>query len=88
MNKQIFVGGLDWNTSNEGIHSTFSAIGPIEEAKVITDRDSGRSRGFAFVTFANQSHAQQAVETLDGTMIDGRAIRVNWAESRSPRPRH
>lgn len=85
MSKQLFVGGLDWNTTSDSLRDTFETVGPIEEAKVITDRESGRSKGFGFVTFTNPSDATQAVETLNGAMIDGRSIRVNWSESKGRR---
>ena len=66
MSKKLFVGGLSWGTTDDGLHSAFSQFGEIVEAKVITDRETGRSRGFGFVTFANDEGADQ------GHLGDGR----------------
>ncbi len=85
MGKKLYVGGLAWATSEEGLAQAFEAYGPVEEAKVITDRETGRSRGFGFVTFANDDDAASAIEGLDGTELDGRFIKVNEARERAPR---
>jgi len=85
MSKKLFVGGLAWATDNDSLNAAFSTFGPIEEAKVITDRESGRSRGFGFVTFENDADADRAVEAMDGKELDGRPIRVNEARERAPR---
>ncbi len=82
MNKKLFVGNLSWNTTSEGLHQAFSAFGEVTEATVISDRDTGRSRGFGFVTFAEESSAEAASAALDGTELDGRTIRVNEAQAR------
>ncbi len=82
MNKKLFVGNLSWNTTSEGLHQAFSAFGDVTEATVISDRDTGRSRGFGFVTFAEESAAEAASAALDGTELDGRTIRVNEAQAR------
>ena len=84
MNK-VFVGGLSWNTNEEGLASHFSKFGNVEEAKVITDRETGRSRGFGFVTFSDADSAAQAVNELDGTELDGRTVKVNIAEDKPRR---
>ncbi|MFK7827213.1 MAG: RNA recognition motif domain-containing protein [Oligoflexales bacterium] len=84
MNK-IFVGGLSWNTNEHALENFFSQIGDISECKVITDRETGRSKGFGFVTFANEEDASRAVERFDGTELDGRNIRVNLAEAKPRR---
>ncbi len=78
MSKKIFVGGLAWATNSEGLQAAFSGFGEISEAIVITDRDTGRSRGFGFVTFDDEEAAQKALE-LNGTELDGRTIRVDMA---------
>ena len=83
MSKKLFVGGLSWGTDDQRLHTAFSAHGDITEAKVVNDRDTGRSRGFGFVTFANAASADAAVAALDGTDLDGRSIRVNEAQQRS-----
>ena len=82
MSKKLFVGGLSWNTDDRGLQEAFEAFGTVLEAKVITDRDSGRSRGFGFVTLEDASAAQTAMEEMDGATLDGRAIRVNEANER------
>ncbi|MEZ5397970.1 MAG: RNA-binding protein [Bryobacterales bacterium] len=85
MGKKLFVGGLSWNTTDDGLLDAFSAFGEVTDAKVITDRDTGRSRGFGFVTFADSDAASTAMSQMDGTDLDGRTIRVNEAEDRGPR---
>ena len=81
MNK-IFVGSLSWNTSDQELGDFFSQVGEIQEAKVITDRETGRSRGFGFVTFNSQDDANAAVERFNGAELDGRTIKVNIAEDK------
>ena len=87
MPKKLFVGGLSWNTTNEGLQQAFERFGEIAEAKVITDRDTGRSRGFGFVTFANAADADAAKASLNGATLDGRAIKVDEAAEKGPRGR-
>jgi len=82
MAKKLFVGNLSWNTRDESLNDAFSRFGEVSEAKVIVDRQTGRSRGFGFVTFANDQSADDAMAGLDGTELDGRAIRVNVAQER------
>jgi RNA recognition motif-containing protein len=82
MSKKLFVGGLSWGTTDEGLHGAFSRFGEIVEAKVITDRETGRSRGFGFVTFANDDGATNAINEMNGTELDGRTIKVNEAEDK------
>ena len=82
MSKKLFVGGLSWGTTDEGLHGAFSRFGEIAEAKVITDRETGRSRGFGFVTFANDESAASAISEMNGTELDGRTIKVNEAEDK------
>jgi hypothetical protein len=83
MSKKLFVGGLSWGTTDDGLREAFSQFGDIEEAKVITDRETGRSRGFGFVTFADAEAAQQARTEMDGTQLEGRYIKVDTAHERS-----
>ncbi len=85
MSKKLFVGGLSWDTDDSGLHNAFEQFGDIREAAVITDRDSGRSRGFGFVTFANDADASEAVEAMDGTELDGRTLRVDAAQQKGGR---
>ena len=82
MSKKLFVGGLSWGTTDEGLQGAFSRFGEIAEAKVITDRETGRSRGFGFVTFANDESAATAITEMNGTELDGRTIKVNEAEDK------
>jgi RNA recognition motif-containing protein len=83
MSKNLFVGNLNYRTTDETLFEAFGAIGNVESAKVITDRETGRSRGFGFVEMATEAEAQAAIEQLDNTELDGRAIRVSPA---NPRP--
>lgn len=85
MSKKLFVGGLSWGTDDEGLRQAFSKFGNISEAKVITDRETGRSRGFGFVTFDSDSDAMSAMSEMDGKELDGRTIKVNEAQERAPR---
>jgi RNA recognition motif-containing protein len=83
MSKKLFVGSLSWNTDDHGLREAFAPHGEITEAIVITDRDSGRSRGFGFVTFADGEAADKAVAALNDTELDGRTIRVDVAQERN-----
>ncbi len=85
MGNRLFVGGLAWGTDDEGLRAAFEQFGEVTDAKVITDRDSGRSRGFGFVTYAEESSAQEAIENMDGSELEGRNIKVNEARERAPR---
>jgi len=82
MSKKLFVGGLSWDTNDAGLHDAFSQYGSVSEAKVILDRDTGRSRGFGFVTMDDNSAADTAMQEMDGASLDGRNIRVNEAQDR------
>jgi len=85
MSKKLFVGGLSWNTNDAGLRQSFSRFGEVTEANVINDRDTGRSRGFGFVTFANAPDADAAISAMDGSSLDGRTIKVNEATDKPPR---
>ena len=87
MDKKVFVGSLSWNTDEKSLSEYFSKVGQVEEAVVIKDRDTGRSRGFGFVTFSEAQDAQSAVDELDGTQLDGRELKVNIERSRENSPR-
>jgi RNA recognition motif-containing protein len=82
MSNKLFIGGLSWDTTDEGLRNAFSQFGQVVEAKVIMDRDTGRSRGFGFVTLADAGAVQTAIREADGSVLDGRPIRVNAAEDR------
>jgi cold-inducible RNA-binding protein len=83
MSNKLFVGGLSWNTSDEDLRAAFAAHGDVTEAKVITDRETGRSRGFGFVTFADAGDAQDAIKQLNGSTLDGRTLNVNVAQDKA-----
>ena len=85
MAKKLFVGGLSWDTTDDGLRQAFASYGEVTEANVITDRDTGRSRGFGFVTFAQDEDAKTAISKMDGTSFDGKTTRVNEAQGKSPR---
>ena len=85
MESKLYVGGLAWGTDDQGLRAAFEQIGPVADAKVMTDRETGRSRGFGFVTFVDASNAQKAIQQMDGTQLDGRNIAVNMAKEREPR---
>ena len=82
MGNKIFVGGLSWDTDEDGLRQAFSSFGDVSEAKVITDRDTGRSRGFGFVTFSDNESVQRAIAEMDGQELDGRSIKVNEAQDK------
>lgn len=81
---KIFVGGLPWSINNDTLKELFSPYGEITEAVVITDRDTGRSKGFGFVTFKDEASAQKALE-MGGKEVEGRSIIVNMAKPRENR---
>lgn len=83
MGSKLYVGNLAWRTDEDALRAAFEGFGPVREAKIITDRETGQSRGFAFVTFEEEAHAQAAL-AMDGTSLDGRSLRVNVAEDRRP----
>ncbi|MBI3947018.1 MAG: RNA-binding protein [Armatimonadetes bacterium] len=85
MAKRVFVGGLSYDTTSEQLQSTFSAIGPVSSAEVVTDRETGRSRGFGFVEMPNDEDAATAIRQLNGSELDGRTLTVNEARARSER---
>ncbi len=85
MGKKLFVGGLAWATNDDSLRRAFERFGEVTESKVVTDRETGRSRGFGFVTFANESDASAASEGMDGRELDGRNVRVNAAEEKPAR---
>jgi cold-inducible RNA-binding protein len=82
MNNKLFVGNLSFNTTESSLKDTFAAYGTVTEANLMTDRATGRSRGFAFVTMSSPEEAQQAIDALNGKSIEGRALTVNVARPR------
>lgn len=83
--KKLFVGNLSYNVTEDELRGVFSQYGEITDLKVITDRMSGRSKGIAFVTFAEEDQAQAAIEAMHNQEIDGRAVIVNVARPQAPR---
>jgi RNA recognition motif-containing protein len=82
---KVFVGNLGWDTTQEDLQSAFSQYGQLTDVKLVTDRDTGNSRGFAFVTYANSEAAESAIQQMDGQELDGREIRVNISQPKKPR---
>jgi cold-inducible RNA-binding protein len=85
MSKKLFVGGLAWETDSASLGDVFNQFGEVVEARVITDRDTGRSRGFGFVTFQDEEQAQTALREMNGRDLDGRTLRVDLATEQAPR---
>lgn len=86
MGNRLYVGNLSYDTDNNSLRDAFAADGrSVTDVHVMTDRDSGQPRGFGFVEMANEDDAQSAIKALDGTVLDGRNIKVNEAEERRPR---
>lgn len=81
---KVYVGNLSWNTTDDGLAQAFSPYGQLTDYIVMKDRDTGRSRGFGFVTFMTQQEADAAIMALNEEELDGRRIRVNMANSRPP----
>ncbi len=81
---RLYVGNLPWSSTEDDVREMFEAIGEVESVALITDRETGRSRGFAFVEMSNEN-AQKAMQDLDGQDVGGRALRVNEAQERQPR---
>lgn len=87
MSKKLYVGGLPYSTTEETLKEFFAAAGNVETATVITDRMTGRSKGFGFVEMSTEEEAQKAIEMFDGKEMEGRKITVNEARPREERPR-
>ena len=82
----IYVGNLPYTATEEDVTGLFAAYGPVERVKIITDRETGRSKGFAFVTLGDQSQLNAAIEALNGYDYQGRALRVNASEPKEAKP--
>jgi RNA recognition motif-containing protein len=87
MASKLYVGNLSWTTTNDSLAEAFAAAGTVVSARVITDRETGKSKGFGFVEMASAEEAAKAVESINGKDIDGRQIRVSEAREREERPR-
>jgi RNA recognition motif-containing protein len=85
MNTRLYVGNLSFNTNADGVRTAFQQFGTVSDVHLVTDRETGRSRGFAFVTMGTTDEAAKAIEGMDGKTLDGRPLRVNEAEQRQQR---
>jgi len=84
-NNKLFVGNLSFNTTENDLQSAFAAHGTVVETHLMMDRDTGRPRGFGFVTMSTSEEAQKAIDALNGSSVDGRALTVNVAKPREER---
>lgn len=85
MNTRLYVGNLSFNTTADGVRTAFQQFGTVSDVHLVSDRETGRSRGFAFVTMGTTEEAAKAIEGMDGKTLDGRPLRVNEAEQRQQR---
>lgn len=83
----LYVGNLSYQTMDDDLHNAFAAYGEVSSAKIIMDRDTGRSKGFGFVEMPNDDEARAAIEALDNSDLNGRDIKVNEARPRTDAPR-
>lgn len=88
MATKLFVGSLSWNVKDDDLNDFFAGVGTVVSATVITDRDSGRSKGFGFVEMSSEDEAKKAIDELNGKELDGRPITVNEARPREEKPRN
>ena len=86
MSTKIYVGNLPWRTTDDQLTQLFSTHGEVVSVRIISDRETGRSRGFAFVTMATPEACQAAIAALNGAQLEGRALVVNEANNQGPRP--
>ncbi len=84
-NNRLYVGNLSYNVTTEALRACFTECGEVSDTHVVTDRDTGRPRGFAFVTMTTEAEATHAIERLNNAMFEGRPLKVNVAEERSSR---
>jgi RNA recognition motif-containing protein len=87
MSQNLFIGSLAYATTDDTLKAFFETIGEVNSARVVTDRDTGRSKGFGFVEYADEANNQKAIDELNGKELDGRAINVNLARPKEDRPR-
>ena len=86
MGTRLYIGNMSWDTTEDTLMTVLSEGGrTVKDLHIVTDRDTGRPRGFAFAEFANEAEAQAAIADLDGKDLDGRALKVNEAQERKPR---
>ena len=82
MGNRLYVGNLSFSATNDTVRTAFSAFGEITDVHVVSDRETGQSRGFGFVTMGSSDAAQKAIAQMNGAMLDGRSLKVNEAEER------
>ena len=85
MNMKLYVGNLSFNTTDGDLNDLFAQAGTVESARIVTDRDTGRSRGFGFVEMADRTDGETAISQLNGREVNGRALKVNEAKPQEPR---
>jgi RNA recognition motif-containing protein len=85
MGKKLYVGNLSYSASEQGLADAFAQVGSVESAKIITDRETGRSKGFAFVEMSTDQEALNAISQLNGSQLEGRAMTVSEAKPQAPR---
>ncbi len=85
MSNKIYVGNISFEATNETLSTQFEQYGTVKSTKIITDRDTGRSKGFGFVEMSSASEASEAISNLDGTMFEGRQLKVNEAKPQERR---
>ncbi|MEA3412858.1 MAG: RNA-binding protein [Pseudomonadota bacterium] len=85
MGRKLYVGNLPYSATQQTLEEAFGQCGTVDSANVITDRDTGQSKGFGFVEMSSDSEAQRAIQELNGTNLDGRDIKVNEAKPKAPR---
>ena len=83
----IYIGNLSYNVTDQDLQKLFESYGKVDRSNVISDRETGRSKGFGFIEMPDQSEGQKAIEELDGQDVDGRNIRVNEARPKEDKPR-
>ena len=88
MDAKLYVGNLSYDTTEDGLRTKFAEAGTVISVEVIKDRDTGRTKGFAFITMNNQTEAENAIKMFNGKMLDNREIKVNIARPREERPRY
>jgi len=85
MGRKLYVGNLPYSADQQSLEKTFSQCGTVDSVNVITDRDTGQSKGFAFIEMSRDSEAQKAIQEFNGTSLDGREIKVNEAKPQQKR---
>jgi RNA recognition motif-containing protein len=85
MGRKLYVGNLPYSATEQSLHDAFSKCGTVDSTSLITDRDTGQSKGFGFVEMSSDSEAQKAIQELNDSTLDGRQIKVNEAKPKAPR---